>query len=394
MYIYLPVTATFGVWRRPTVITTDHQREQTTSTMETTCLLDLEDDDGSSTCSSFTVATVLSCSKNDLSLMHMNVRCTDALNDDDRTVCTVPSMVSSDLYQADRYHKQNSTFSGDEELQRLRFTSSLMDDSFESTTEDDVQENKNGTILSLPPVQMTATHLNLQKTVKKSNVHEPKANNIDSIFRTPAVKENPIEVKASVLKPLEKSMVEASVQTSFTQPVLPVKTPFRAPYDDTVGNSFDQSVGNSLLDSTYESFDELDKEGIKRRKRQSNKFLSVYDDLSAQAIQRTATFQETLRNQKVKDSRVKRISAAFSTAVQSVADGISSHAAANARCDVGGTWQIEDDQPFSGKKRSLAEISGLQNLNRAWGGTHNYVQMQLLAEREEERELYNQVSLG
>jgi hypothetical protein len=335
-------------------------------TMETTCLLDLEDDDESSTCSSFTVATVLSRSKIDASLN---------MND--------PSINVDSSYQVGRCHEQRSTINSDEELQRLRHTSSLMDDSFESTTDDDIHNNENAMIVSSPPVQESDAHVNLLKTLKKSNVHRSKANKIDSIFRTPAVKENPIEVKCSVvLKPLEEPIVEKSVQTSFMHPVLQAQTPVRTPYDEPVGNSFDESIGNSLLDSTYISFHELDKESRKRRKRQSNKFLSVYDDLSAKAIQRTATFQETLAHKKDKDGQVKRMSAAFTTAMQSVADGISSHAAANARCDVGGSWGVEDEQSLSGNKR---------NLTSSWGGTHSYAQMQLLAEREEERELYSQV---
>jgi hypothetical protein len=118
--------------------------------------------------------------------------------------------------------------------------------------------------------------------------------------------------------------------------------------------------------------------------------LSVYDDLSAQAIQRSATFHSTLASKKQNNNKVKRMSVAFTTAVQSVADEISSHAVANAHCDVGGAWDVTDLQ-MSGKKRPLAEISGLQNLRKSWVGSSSYIQMQLLAEREEERKIYNQV---
>ena len=372
--------------------------------METTCLLDLEEDnDDSSTCSFFTVATVLSRTKNETSLMQKN----DAWNDD-RTACTFPSVTVDTgtnnhgllsriasrggdgvSVHSDGHCTQNSVVADrDEELKRLRCTSSLMDDSFDSMADDELHGIHDHEIVSPTPAGARG-QVNLQKTVKKSNCNRSKANNLGSIFRTPGVRDK--EKHASSEAQLSMQNINDSLfeQASFKQPLHPTKTPIRAPYDETNNNSFDASIGNSLMDATYESFDELDKDGIKRRKRLSNKFLSVYDELSAQAIQKSATFQSAL-NKKDKDGKVKRMSDAFSTAMQSMADGISSHAAANARCDMGGSWDV--DEPLSGKKRPLAEISGLQNLRKSWGGSHNYIQMQLIAEREEERNLYNQVS--
>lgn len=347
--------------------TTDGQkrgeREIITMAMEATSLLDLEDDDDSSSCSSFTVATVLSRTKDATSIARsQNSRCGDSFND-----------MTSDRQSITIIDK-------DEELKKLRCTSSLIDESFDSTADDDpVFSSPMAALTAQEQPEPNATVNNLQKTVKKSNCRnatsnadQPKgSNNRESIFRKPIASDKPVSF-------LNDSTPELQA---------PTKTPLQAPYDETSNNSFDASVG-SLLDDTYESFDELDREAFKRRR--SNRFLSVYDDLSAQAIQRSATFHSTLASKKQNNNKVKRMSVAFTTAVQSVADEISSHAVANAHCDVGGAWDVTDLQ-MSGKKRPLAEISGLQNLRKSWVGSSSYIQMQLLAEREEERKMYNQV---
>lgn len=363
------------------------------ATMETTCLLDLEDDDDSSTCSSFTIATVLSRIKNETSLMQQGS------SFDDRTAYIEPNIIAdksldnqSFMVMMDGIRKRNETTDRDDELQRLRCTSSLMDDSFDSTVGDDTKDNIHQNETASTPAAASSSedalecynnNVNLQKTVKKSNCNRSTNSNLGKIFRITATDKDTAKKKSSATRLQDSTKVDNKA-ASFEQPPVP------APYDETSNNSFDASIGNSLLDTTYDSFDELDKEGIKRRKRQNNKFLSVYDDISAQVIQRSSTFESSL-HKKHKSSKVKRMGTAFSTAVQIIADSISSHAAAEARCDVGGSWGDNFEQSLSGKKRPSTEISGLQHLIKSWDVSHNYIQIQLMAEREEERKIHIQV---
>eukprot|EP00956_Cyclotella_meneghiniana_P021093 scaffold37987_cov67-Cyclotella_meneghiniana.AAC.1 len=308
--------------------------------MEKASLLDIEDHDDSSSCSS----TVLAPTKKS-SVVHF---------DDDISQCTLPTMFMNSAATTNNATSESNYADGeDEELTKLRCTASLMDDSFDSEADEELEENK--CMIMTPPIAADST-LNSQdvKTVKKSNksnstaADQVKEINRSSIFRKPTQVETP-KLKLSV-GPLHKA----------------VATPLPAPYDETIHNSFDNSMENSLMDTTYESFDELDKEAIKRRRR-SNKFLSVYDDISAQAISKSSTIEKDPSKGGI--GKVKRMSDAFSTAMQSVA---------------GGSWSIDDKNSLSGKKRPLSEISGLQNLRKTWG-SHNYAQMQLMEEQEEER---------
>ena len=333
----------------------EHLQQLEQMKMEKASLLDIEDHDDSSSCSS----TVLAPTKKS-SVVHF---------DDDISQCTLPTMVMHSAATTNNATSESNYADGeDEELTKLRCTASLMDDSFDSEADEELEENK--CMIMSPPIAADST-LNSQdvKTVKKSNksnstaADQVKEINRSSIFRKPTQVETP-KLKLSV-GPLHKA----------------VATPLPAPYDETIHNSFDNSMENSLMDTTYESFDELDKEAIKRRRR-SNKFLSVYDDISAQAISKSSTIEKDPSKGGI--GKVKRMSDAFSTAVQSVAGGISSRAAVNTHCDVAGSWSIDDKNSLSGKKRPLSEISGLQNLRKTWG-SHNYAQMQMMAEQEEER---------
>lgn len=380
----------------------------------TSSLLDLEvKDDDSSTCSSFTVATVLSRnSRPPSSMLHEDSLSGDGTYNYSGDACTDPIGIgnpTSEVYSeyfavsndgdetwkshADVVHKtQTTTITYDvEELHKLRCTSSLMDDSFDSALDNEnnveqEEENNKMVALSSPVVTINMPmsvgdesnyHVSVEKTTKKSNCRRDAlkadktgTSNRDSIFRKP----------------------DLPAESSITEPTVSAKTPIQAPYDETSNNSFDVTTSNSLVDYTFESFDVIDKEESKCRRR-SNKFLSVYDDLSAQAIQKAATFESNQSKKKVGNSRVRKMSAAFSTAVQSMADGITSQAAGNTHCSIGGSWDVDDGAPsLSGKKRPLADIGNVSNLRKPWGGSLNYVQMQLLAEREEERNHYTQVS--
>ena len=342
------------------------QAKSEKETMEKTSLLDIEDHDDSSSCSSFTVATVLAPTK-EPSVAHP--RTTVVHFDDDVSQGTLPTMVVHPIASTNDVTSDN-TDDEDEELNNLRCTASLMDDSFDSAADEEVEENKR--VMMSPPIDADST-LNSQdvKTIKKSNksisTAADQVENRNSIFRKPTQVETP--------KVPARSLHKGAA------------TPLPAPYDETIHNSFDNSMENSLMDTAYESFDELDKEAIKRRRR-SNKFLSVYDDISAQAIRKSSTMEKDQSRGGI--GKVRRMSNAFSTAVQTVADGISSRAAVNTHCDVAGSWSVDNENSLSGKKRPLSEISGLQNLKKTWG-SHNYVQMQMLAEQEEERERSNQV---
>jgi hypothetical protein len=369
----------------------------------TTSLLDLEDDDDSSSCSSFTVATVLSRSENVTSviqttslLQHDDYGSSD---DDDYASFTVSSVLdgakSTNNQQAmprnffctdasdERSEKQSMSrrksldaasqhTEKDDDLRKLRCTYSLMDDSFDSTDEDNMLndvEHKN----SPAPQEPSSHSTEVQKTIKKSNrssnsaqTDNLKASNRDSIFRR-----TPINGRSE-----EKIHL-----------VFPARTLLRAPDNEKRSlTSFDSSLhNNSLLDN---GFDELDREVIKRRKnndrRCSNKFLSVYDDLSQQAIEKSMSLQSRSGNNDEQNSKVKRMKDLVSTAVQSITDG-----AINADCDDGTSWGLHEQQTLSGKKRSASLMS--DGLKKLLNGRQSYIQMQILAEREEERQLFKQV---
>lgn len=324
--------------------------------MDESSIFDLKDEDDCSSCSSFTVATVLSHTKD--AATSVNKRCSIFISSVDGTCAQLNTTVTET----------------DEELQKLRSTSSLMDDSFDSTI-DDIQQESERTIMSSPVIideaskaramQESSDHDDLQKTVKKSNCNRWNSTIRDSKFNNPNVN-------------------NSSAKTSTRQQLKSTRAPLQAPYDEAINKSFEESIGNPL--DTYVSFDELDRETKKRRKgnRCSNRFLSVYDEIASEAIKKSLTFE----SKKAKNSKAKKMSDAFATAVQSVTDSLSYRTAANVHCSVGDSWGNEEIQSLSGKKRHLTDISGnggLQKLIQAWGSNHHYVQMQLLAERNEER---------
>jgi len=370
--------------------------------MNITSLLDIEDDSGNSCCSSSAVSTVHNCGP--------------SLEGDDHSSFTVATVLEKNrskhhgpprdiFYDDDSNESKNDAstqcensfktsrmcrnpnkmlFGRNEEIEKLRCTSSLMDSSLDSTAEEHFCKEVDQII---PPATSSNanvlernSYVEVQKTIKKSNCK-------NVIFNTTT---NAIN-RESIFRNI--SIGDTSVKTSTdTRHLLnPAKSQFVARRDEKMSlYSFDASTSTDTnpLDLGLDSA--VVTTAIRKQKRQrndgrfSNKFLAVYDDLAAQAMDQTTSCdsQNDIKNDRSRNARIKHL---VSNAVRSVARG---------NCDGVGSWDVEEHQILSGKKRSVRQRNapnGILNVGQTWSNRQNHIQLHYLAEIDQERQLFNQV---
>ncbi|KAL7489040.1 hypothetical protein ACHAW6_014625 [Cyclotella cf. meneghiniana] len=370
--------------------------------MNNTSLLDIEDDGGNSCCSSFaisrghncrdspegddnssfTVATVLE----NIKIKHHGSLPRNIFYDYDLNgIKNTASTQCGNSFMTSRMCRNTNKMIVDrnEEIEKLRCTSSLMDSSLESTDDEhffkEVDQIRPPAASSNANLLERKSYVEVQKTIKKSNCKNvifnttTKAINRESIFRNISIGD---------------TSVKASTDTRHL--LNPAKSHFVARYDDKISlYSFDASTStdSNPLDFELDSTDfatAIRKQKIQRNDGQfSNKFPAEYGDLAARATGKTASFdsQNDIKHDRSSNAKIKAI---VSNAVRLVARG---------NCDGVGSWDVQEHQILSGKKRSRHQMNapnGILNVGQTWSSRKNHIQLQFLAERDEERQLFNQ----
>jgi hypothetical protein len=120
--------------------------------------------------------------------------------------------------------------------------------------------------------------------------------------------------------------------------------------------SLDASKQINLLDSPNDAEQS-------NRRRSSERFMSVYEDLAAKQIAQSSA-QTKDRDRGYATAKAVNVKTLVTTALKTVAGELIAHASSN-RCDGIGTWDVEDTHNVSGKKRSLdIDDAGDNNDNR------------------------------
>eukprot|EP00804_Cyclotella_cryptica_P003222 CCRYP_010463-RA/>CCRYP_010463-RA protein AED:0.02 eAED:0.02 QI:200/1/1/1/0/0.5/2/1036/420 len=367
-------------------------------------LLDIEDDGDNSCCSSFTATTVHNCGSSSEDDEHSSFTVATVLEND---MSKNKGLVRKDVYyhhaskagQIDastqrgnssnvssriRRNRNTMLIDRNEEIQKLRCTSSLIDSSLDSTCDENSCE---GVEQMIPPVTSwnarnvleRNTNMEVQKTIKKSN---RKSSNFNSTSE--AINRHSVFRKMSAGDKSVKSSISTRLHMK------PVKSPLLVPYDEKLSPcSFDASASTqtNLLDLELDNVDVG--AAIRQRKRHrtdaqySNKFLSVYDELDAQAIDKSSSFDSQSGVTYNKRSKAKMKSMA-PNAVLSITRG---------NCEGVGSWDRREKQTSSEKKRLLHQTDtpkDKQNLGQSWSSKQYPIQWQSCAERDKERQLFNQ----
>ncbi|KAL3793111.1 hypothetical protein HJC23_005613 [Cyclotella cryptica] len=292
---------------------------------------------------------------------------------------------SSNVSSRIRRNRNTMLIDRNEEIQKLRCTSSLIDSSLDSTCDENSCE---GVEQMIPPVTSwnarnvleRNTNMEVQKTIKKSN---RKSSNFNSTSE--AINRHSVFRKMSAGDKSVKSSISTRLHMK------PVKSPLLVPYDEKLSPcSFDASASTqtNLLDLELDNVDVG--AAIRQRKRHrtdaqySNKFLSVYDELDAQAIDKSSSFDSQSGVTYNKRSKAKMKSMA-PNAVLSITRG---------NCEGVGSWDRREKQTSSEKKRLLHQTDtpkDKQNLGQSWSSKQYPIQWQSCAERDKERQLFNQV---
>lgn len=386
--LHHPTTATLP---KIDVLTTNRINGHTSNDLQMKSLFEDTASDSEDDVTTFTVATILEKQPS----RHQNGVPVNILLDAKQTsvnyACSTVTLQTNVDENRDQVSRaSNAIHKDDDGIEKLRYTSSLLDTSTDSAFSDDIFDGLDEVDLSAAKTPA----INNQRSKTTTSSEHPSCNstlgNQGSIFRDPSTE-------------YDRS-VEVSSKYEYSRSFV-AKTPIQAPYDELRTQA---STHTNLLDLEFGSEDEeasanqqriqCRSKGCKGNRRISDQFLSVYDEVAAAQSMKSASFSSQKDDSMIiKGKQVKT----FASAIRAVATGISTHAnaaTANARCDGVGsweedsTWQQHRGGSLSGKKRTFdnsgeagEEFIARRRSRKSWLGRPDYAQMQIMSEEKEEQ---------